>query len=68
MATDPARGFIPDPLDEETELVFADPGVRASLEEYIRRRDAGELGRGLTTREIAERLGIPPPDPNDDEE
>ncbi len=57
-----SREPAPDPIDDEARRVFADPAVRASIEDYIRRRDAGELGPGHTTEEVIKRLGLDPID------
>jgi hypothetical protein len=65
VATDPINPV--DPLEEEAERVFADPAIRARIEEFHRQRAAGRL-RTFSTREAIERLGLDPdllldPDP-----
>ncbi len=57
MATNPVEPV--DPLEEEARRVFADPSVRARIEEFHRQRAAGKL-RTFTTREAIERLGLDP--------
>ena len=57
MATNPVEPV--DPLEEEANRVFADPAVRARIEEFHRQRAAGTL-KSHSTREAIERLGLDP--------
>jgi len=57
MATNPVEPT--DPLEEEAKRVFADPAVRARIEEFHRQRAAGKL-KSYSTREAIERLGLDP--------
>ena len=48
-----------DPIEEEAERVFADPKVRARIEQFHRDREAGTL-RTVSTRDAMRRLGLDP--------
>jgi hypothetical protein len=55
-----------DPLDEEIERALADPKIRESLLDFLRRDKSGQLAEGIPTEEVRRRLGTPPAELDDD--
>lgn len=55
-----------DPIDEEIERALADPGIRESLADFVRRDKSGQLEQGIPTEEVRRRLGMPPVELDDD--
>jgi hypothetical protein len=54
-----------DPIREEAlRLLSEDPSLRADIEDFNRRLDAGKIDPSdlLTTAEVRRRLGLPPPE------
>jgi hypothetical protein len=55
-----------DPIDEEIERALADPSIRESLVDFLRRDDSGQLEAGIPTEEVRRRLDMPPAELDDD--